>query len=145
MPLNVYAYSDYIYRGGNTLGIEVNCDGILIVGFYQINGKYNKGAPNLKVGDYIKEVNGTEVNSLNELTKEIEKYTNLEEVEITYKRDGKIYQTTLDLINDDGIYKTGLFVKDSIIGIGTLTYIDPGTQIYGALGHEIVNWRSITK
>ena len=54
-PLNVFAYSDYIYRGGNTLGIEVECDGVLIVGFYQINGKYNKGNPNLKVGDYIKE------------------------------------------------------------------------------------------
>ena len=34
MPINVFAYSDEIYRGGNTLGIEINCDGILIVGFY---------------------------------------------------------------------------------------------------------------
>lgn len=142
MPLNVYAYSDYIYRGGNTLGIEVNCDGILIVGFYQINGEYNKGNPKLKVGDYIKEVNGIEVNSLNELTKEIEKYTNDEKVEITYKRDNKLDKTTLYLINDGGIYKTGLFVKDSIIGIGTLTYIDPETKIYGALGHEILESNS---
>ena len=38
MPINAIAYSDYIYKGGNTLGIEVNCDVILIVGFYQING-----------------------------------------------------------------------------------------------------------
>lgn len=136
MPLNVFAYSDYIYRGGNTLGIEVNCDGVLIVGFYQINGKYNNGE--LKIGDYITKVNGIEVNTLNKLTSEIENHAKDEIVELTYKRNSKEYKTNLNLINDNGIYKTGLYVKDSIIGIGTLTYIDPESMIYGALGHEIV-------
>ena len=42
------------------------------------------------------------------------------------------------VINEDGKYKTGLYVKDSIKGIGTLTYIDPNSKIYGALGHEIL-------
>jgi len=142
MPLNVFAYSDYIYRGGNTLGIEVNCDGILIVGFYQINGEYNKGNPKLKIGDYIKKVNGIEVYTLDELSQEIEKYTNDGIVDITYTRDNKEYITNLNLIKDDGTYKTGLYVKDSIVGIGTLTYIDPKTGIYGALGHEIIESNS---
>lgn len=142
MPLNAMAYSDYIYRGGNTLGIEVNCDGILIVGFYQVNGEYNKGTPKLKIGDYIKKVNGVEVYTLNELSKEVEKYTKEGKVEITFKRDNKENKTTLELINDNGTYKTGLYVKDSIVGIGTLTYIDPGTGIYGALGHEIIEGNS---
>ena len=147
MPINAIAYSDYIYKGGNTLGIEVNCDGILIVGFYQINGEFNKGNPKLKIGDYIKEVNGVEVFTLNELSKEIEKYTKEEQVEITYIRDNKKYKTILYLVNESGIYKTGLYVKDSIVGIGTLTYIDPETGIYGALGHEIVesNTRNIVE
>lgn len=142
MPLNVFAYSNYIYRGGNTLGIEVNCDGVLIVGFYQIDGEYNKGVPKLKVGDYIKKVNGVEVYNLNGLSNEIEKYTNEEYVEITYVRDGKQGVSKLELINDNGIYKTGLYIKDSIIGIGTLTYVDPETMIYGALGHEIIEGNS---
>ena len=142
MPLNVLAYSDYIYRGGNTIGIEVNTDGILIVGFYQINGEYNKGNPKLKVGDYIKKVNDIEVHSLKELTSAIEKFTSDKEVNITYKRDNKEYTTKLSLIEDDGIYKTGLYVKDSIMGIGTLTYIDPDNLIYGALGHEIIESNS---
>ena len=142
MPLNVFAYSDYVYLGGTTLGIEIECDGILIVGFYEINGSYNKGNPKLKVGDYITKVNNVPVNTLKELTKEIEKNTKNQEVEITYRRGKKEYQTTLELINQDGIYKTGLYVKDSILGIGTLTYIDPGTLIYGALGHEIIEGNS---
>ena len=140
MPINVLAYSNYIYRGGNTIGIEVNTDGILVVGFYEINGKYNKG--NLKVGDYILKVNDIKVNTLKELTSTIEKYTNDKEVEITYKRDNKENTTKLNLIEDNGIYKTGLYVKDSILGIGTLTYVDPETLIYGALGHEIVESNS---
>lgn len=142
MPINVFAYSDYIYLGGNTLGIEINCDGILVVGFYQIDGKYNKGIPKLKIGDYIKKVNGVDVYTLNDLSNEIEKHTSDNEVEITYERDNKTYITKLDLILVDGIYKTGLYVKDSIVGIGTLTYIDPGTGIYGALGHEIIESNS---
>ena len=138
IPLNVLAYSDYIYLGGNTLGIEINAKGVLIIGFYQINGNYNKGNPKLKVGDYIVKINDKLVNSIKELTSEIEKYTDDGKVSVTYKRDGKEYNTTLDLIKEDGIYKTGLYVKDSITGIGTLTYIDPNTLIYGALGHEVI-------
>lgn len=142
MPLNVFAYSDYIYLGGKTLGIEIDCDGVLIVGFYQINGKFNKGNPRLKVGDYITKVNDVEINTLEELTDEIEKYTTEGNVKITYKRDDKEFTTTLDLVNENGIYKTGLYVKDSITGIGTLTYIDPESMIYGALGHEIIESNS---
>lgn len=142
MPINVFAYSDYIYLGGNTLGIEINCDGILIVGFYQINGEFNKGNPKLKVGDYIKKVNGVDVNSLKELTSEIEKYTEDGKVEITYKRGKRESKTTLKLVKENGIYKTGLYVKDSITGIGTLTYIDPESKVYGALGHEIIESNS---
>ena len=44
-----------------------------------------------------------------------------------------------------GVYKTGLYVKDQITGIGTLTYIDPNTKIFGALGHEIIEYSSNIK
>ena len=142
LPLNTIAYSEEVYLGGNTLGIEIDCDGILVIGFYQINGEYNKGIPQLKVGDYIKEVNGVKVYTVNELTKEIEKHTDDLEVDITYSRNNTIYKTKLDLVVENGTYKTGLFVKSSIVGIGTLTYIDPATNIYGALGHEIIESNS---
>ena len=49
------------------------------------------------------------------------------------------------IINIDGVIKTGLFVKSSIMGIGTLTYIDPNSLIYGALGHEIIESESNSK
>lgn len=138
LPLNVLAYSNYIIPGGETLGIEINSDGIMVIGFYQINGKFNKGNPVIKSGDYITKVNGTEVTTVNELTAVIEDNVDDGFVEVTYNRNGKEKTSKLELIKDDDVYKTGLYVKDSITGIGTLSYIDPETKIFGALGHEIV-------
>ena len=138
LPLNVLAYSDYIIPGGETLGIEINSNGIMVIGFYQINGKFNKGNPVIKSGDYITKVNGTEVTTVNELTAVIEDNVDDGFVEVTYNRNGKEKTSKLELIKDDDVYKTGLYVKDSITGIGTLSYIDPETKIFGALGHEIV-------
>lgn len=141
-PLIVLGYSNEVYLGGNTIGININTDGILVVGFYQINGKFNKGNPELKVGDYIIKVNETEVNTLKELSNAIEENNKDNSVYLTYRRDNKEYITKLDLIKDNNNYKTGLYVKDSIIGIGTLTYVDPGNgdnMTFGSLGHEIID------
>lgn len=138
IPLNVYAYANRIILGGNTIGIDVKSDGVMIIGFYKVNGEYNRGKPELKQGDYIKKVNGTDISNIKELTSLIEKNINEKKVELLISRNKKEYNITLNLVFSDNLYKTGLFVKDSITGIGTLTYIDPETNIYGALGHEII-------
>ncbi len=134
-PLWVLAYSEYIIPGGDTLGIEVNSKGVMIVGFYKVNGTYiNK---NLKVGDKILEVNNIKVKSTNDLVNLIEENMKNKKVEITYERNNKKYNTELMLDLVDGSYRTGLYVKGSILGIGTLSYIDPETGIYGVLGHAL--------
>ncbi|MBQ6687314.1 MAG: SpoIVB peptidase [Bacilli bacterium] len=141
-PLKVSAYSKYIIPGGETLGIDVKSDGIMVIGFYKVAGKYNKGTTELKSGDYILEVNNNKVYSVDDLTKEIEDNVNDSSVTLTFKRKDKIKTTELSLIEANGIYKTGLYVKDNITGIGTLSYVDPETKIFGALGHEIVESNS---
>ena len=135
MPFYVFAYSKYIIPGGDTLGIEVNSKGVIIVGFYEVNGeKINR---DLRVGDKILEVNNIEVNSTNELSKLVEKYMKNEKVNITYSRNNKEDELELDLVYYNGNYRTGLYVKGSVLGIGTLTYIDPSSNIYGVLGHSL--------
>ena len=64
-PINVFAYSDYIIRGGENVGIEVKYNGVLVIGFYKIDGEYNKN--DIEVGDYITHVENTEINSVDEL------------------------------------------------------------------------------
>ncbi len=143
LPFNVLAYSNYIIPGGENIGIEVKNKGIMIIGFYKINNSYNKN--NLKIGDIIKKVNNKEVSTINELVSTIDAEQKNNKVKLTIERNNKEITTDFELIIDDNKYKTGLYVKDSISGIGTLTYIDPNTNIYGALGHEIIESNTLKK
>ena len=140
-PTFVFAYSDKVILGGQNVGIEINTKGVLVAGFYKVNGVYN--ASRLLIGDYITKVNDKEVNTINELVKEIENNVIDNKITISYRRDNVDYTTILDLEYKDGVYKTGLYVKDTLLGNGTITYIDPESKIYGALGHNVVE--SITK
>lgn len=139
MPINALAYSDYIYASGKSVGINIKLKGIMVVGLYEVNGVSPGVIAKINLGDRIIKINNNEVNSIKEMTDAISKSSNKDSVEITYLRNNKEYKTNLKLINDNGIYKTGLYVKDTISGVGTLTYIDPGTMMYGALGHEIID------
>ena len=135
-PINVLAYSNEVILGGNTIGIDIKSNGIMIIGFYKVKGNIiNK---DLKEGDIITKVGNITVNSTEELTKAIEKNLQNNKVNITYSRNGIEKNTVLELTEINGMYKTGLYVKDSITGIGTITFIDPETNTYGALGHEII-------
>ena len=136
-PFNIYAYSNKIIPGGNTIGITVNTKGVMVVGFYKIDGKYNKGNPELKEGDYITKINDININTVDELINAVNTYGKDKIVYLSYIRNNKEKETNLSIIETEDTYKTGLYVKDSITGIGTLSYIDPESNVYGALGHEV--------
>lgn len=135
LPFVVFAYSDYIIPGGETLGIEVNSKGILVIGFYKVKGESINTF--LEVGDKITYVNNEEVKTTNDLVNLIDKYMDNNKVLITYERNNKEFNDYLNLVLYNGTYRTGLYVKGSVLGIGTLTYIDPATRVYGVLGHSL--------
>ena len=136
MPLNALAYSEYIIAGGDNIGIELNASGVLVVGTYDINNYSPAKESRIMIGDIITHVNNKRIYSIEQLVSNI---GNSDSVNLTYERNSKEYDTKLTLIKDsDNVYKTGLYVKDSITGVGTLTFIDPNTNLFGALGHEIV-------
>lgn len=139
MPTNIYAYSKYVIPGGETIGIEVNSKGVLVVGFYEVDSKYIGKDAGFLVGDTITKINGTEVSDINEMVNAVNSEAEKDnQLDVTIIRDNKSSDLTLDMICDsENVCKTGLYVKDEITGIGTLTYIDPKTTIFGALGHEI--------
>ena len=142
MPYNISAYSDYIIAGGNNIGMELNADGVIIVGLYKVNGAYPASNAGLKVGDIITSINGKTITTITEMVSEINESPNKNLIEIEYLRNNKKNSTSLELsLDENGVYKTGLYVKDSISGVGTLTFIDPETKIFGALGHEMFHWR----
>ena len=139
VPELVLAYSESIIASGKNIGIELKSKGIIIVGTYQVGNKNPALNANLQTGDKIISVNGIKVNSIKEMLEAIDLRDNETSLNITYLRGSKELNTTLYLEKDNNdVYKTGLYVKDSISGVGTLTFIDPNTKLYGALGHEIL-------
>ena len=144
MPQITYAYSTHVIPGGETIGIEVNSKGVLIVGFYKVNNQYIAKEAGFKTNDLITEVNNIKVENIEKMVELI----STSETPIKFKVIRNSQEKTINFnlkYNPKEILKTGILVKDKINGIGTLSYIDPTTKIFGSLGHEIVNWRSITK
>lgn len=138
IPCNIFAYSDKIIAGGETVGIKLNTSGILVAGSYEINGHNTLIESGLKTGDIIVKINNQDVYTIDKMVSIINT-CNCDKLDILYKRDNKEKQTILNLYEDKGTLKTGLYVKDSISGVGTLTYIDPNTKLFGVLGHEIAD------
>ena len=136
LPLNIFAYSLNIIPGGESIGIKINTEGLLVSGFYKVNDEYI-GKRTFKIGDRIIKINGIEVNNSDELSNVISENIKNDYVDVEYIRNNKLLKGKLYLGEENNLYKTGLYIKDSIVGIGTLTYIDPISKIYGALGHEI--------
>ena len=135
IPISTYAYSQEVVLGGENVGIEVNSNGVLVVGFYNVEGSSPGKDAGLMLGDVILKVDDTVISKITDLS---EHFNNKKSLKITYKRKGNVKTTNLKLKNEGNVYKTGLYVKNSILGIGTLTFIDPVTNRFGALGHEIL-------
>lgn len=141
IPTFASAYSDYIIVGGENIGIELKADGVMVVGFYKVNNEYIANKAGLEIGDMITAIDNQEVNSIYDLTNKIK--TSDGNITIEFKRDNTTKYIDLQLTKDaNNNYKTGIYVKDSVTGIGTLTYIDPNTKLFGALGHEITDSRT---
>lgn len=134
MPISAKAYSSNVVVGGENVGIEVKSIGVLVVGFYNVSGSFPGRDAGLRMGDIIYKVDDTVIHGITDLSE----FGDKADLKITYKRNGSSNTTTLKLKQDNGVYKTGLYVKDSILGIGTLTFIDPSNNRFGALGHEIL-------
>ena len=137
IPINVLAYSDFIIPGGENVGIEVSSNGVLVVGFYEVDNKLIAKDSGFMLGDRIIKVNNKDVNSIDDMVNVVKDSDN-EMVNYTIIRDNKEINLKASRNNQEGVYKTGIYVKDSIQGIGTLTFIDPKTLKFGALGHEIL-------
>ena len=142
-PISIFAYSDKVILGGDNIGITVNTKEILVVGFYKVDGKNIGFDSGVKIGDKITHINDIKVNNISEMLSIMNKEISNDSVKITVLRQEKPLNLDLKLIEDkNGVYKTGLYIKDQITGIGTLTYIDPNSKIYGALGHGLEIVRS---
>lgn len=143
-PLPLHADSETVVLGGDTIAITVNYDGVYVSGMYdfEMNGEIVSAAEEgtVQVGDRIVESNGRTIRNVEDLfsnLKPLQKSRN--QIPVMVIRDGEKVAATLLVcyLEEEKVFKTGLYVKDKIKGIGTLTYYDPSSMTFGALGHEI--------
>ncbi len=122
--------------GGSAVGVEVATRGVTVIGVSDLGGTDSPARhAGLKAGDVILAVDGAEVNTALELQQMIQAGG---ERRLTVSRGGETLALTIEpTLGDDGSYRMGAWVRDGAAGIGTLTFYDPGSGTFGALGHAI--------
>lgn len=132
----------YVIVGGDIFGLKIYSDGVMVVGTGSVDTPDGAQSPaenaGIRKGDIILEIDGKKVLNSGEVT---QAFQNCEgrEMTITLTRQGTQFTTFLKpaYSGADGHYKAGMWVRDSAAGIGTITYIDPSTGLYGSLGHAV--------
>ena len=127
---------------GRAVGIKLFAQGVLVVGLSDITTEDGVASParacGLQEGDVITHINDTQVDSIEEVQTILQDLDG-QEMELTVVRDDESREVTTKAAqcSADGEYKLGAWIRDSMAGIGTLTFVDPATGLFGTLGHGI--------
>lgn len=127
--------------GGQALGVAMRTDGVLVVGVSEVaDGISPAKDSGLKAGDVIRSINGTAVETADALT-DLISAAGSSPVTIDFLRGSASMSVTLTPILDEatGTVRLGAWVRDSTAGVGTLSFYDPDTGAYAALGHAITD------
>lgn len=126
---------------GTPFGIKLLTDGAVVVSLGDVstaNGMVNPARDGgIKEGDVIKEVNGVKIASNHDITDAVQ--LNPKKTEIKLERSGRNLSATVKPVQcaSGGIYKIGVWVRDSSAGIGTVTFFERESGIFGGLGHAV--------
>ncbi|MDD4801697.1 MAG: SpoIVB peptidase [Syntrophomonas sp.] len=134
-----------VLAGGHSIGVLLQSQGIMVVGFAPVmtdNGDklYPGRDQGIEIGDLILKVNELPVAKETDLAKLIDGIGE-DKVQISLKRSGKDMSISVKPVHcpETDRYRIGLYVRDGVVGVGTLTFWDPDTRGYAALGHIIVD------
>ena len=126
---------------GKTVGIRIKTQGVMVLSVTYVNDENSnilkpcEGV--IKAGDYLLSANGTKLDDKEILMDMIEKN---HELALVIERDGEIINKNVATVKDiDGANRLGIWIRDSTQGIGTVTYYNPATDKFGALGHGILD------
>ena len=135
------AVSETVIPLGKAVGIKLFSDGVLVVGLSSVETQTGACSPGkdcgLKTGDIITHVNGNEVDTIEEVQSLVREQAG-EPLTIQAVRGQRQLQLTVEPAeNQQGEYQLGVWLRDSMAGIGTMTFYDPDSGVFAALGHGI--------
>ena len=133
---------DKVVPMGDVVGIDLKVKGIIVEDiseFEDENGSKSSPAKDagFKAGDIITHINETEIKSPDDIKGELEKCEG-DPLTVRIERNGQQTQLTITpRVGENGQYELGLWLRDGLMGLGTVTYYDRDSGMYGALGHPI--------
>lgn len=133
LPQNVLA-AQLLIPVGKVVGLELRSDSVTVAAFDDsIDSAARAGG--LRIGDEILSIDGQAIDSAEDVRSALNSCG--DDVEILVSRDGKKHRLTL-IPQDSGDGKRlGVYLRQGIAGIGTVTYYDPETHAFGTLGHGV--------
>lgn len=123
----------YVYPLGNVVGIKASTDGVLVIGYEDSDVEYIGG---IQKGDNIIKINGQKVYSSKDIIDIINNVDN-DFIDVTFERNNNIMTDKLKVKYDNERPKLGLWVRDKISGVGTMTFYDPKNKMFKGIGHSI--------
>lgn len=122
---------------GQTVGVKLFSDGVLVVGFS--DGESPAKDCGLKEGDVITAIGGQSLDTIEEF-RQLLAENGEDAAALTVKRGSRTIELSAEPEKDeDGEYRLGAWVRDSMAGIGTMTFYDPQSGTFGALGHGVTD------
>ncbi len=137
----------YAIPGGQSIGVLLSTDGVTVVGFspvVQEDGSMTTPAEDagLVVGDFITHINGEAVLCNEDVAAVVAKAGDAGAVcRVAYLRNGCTELTDMKPVfcQDTQTWRVGLYVRDNLCGVGTLTFYDSATRCFAALGHQVAD------
>ncbi len=132
-----------VYIGGMPAGFTLSTGGVQIIGITEVSTDQGVKTPalnaGLKPGDVIRKANGIDVRSIADFNEILEKNKG-NALTLNVKRQEEELLLTAKPMKDISSkrYKIGVLIRDSVSGVGTITYIDQKTHRFGALGHAVI-------
>lgn len=132
-----------VLPGGKTVGIKLFTHGLMCVETEKLTGEGGKTIDaakdaDIKSADMIMSVNGAELHTVEQFGKIVSESEG-KPLTLAIERSGESTEKTLTPVKTKDGYKLGIWVRDSTAGIGTITFVDKKTNMYGALGHPITD------
>ncbi len=132
------ATPDTLIPGGNTIGLQLDTQGVSVV---EISSESGKKA-GIQAGDVLQKINDVPVSSPEEVTRAVQNSQGAP-LKLTFLRDGQEKTCSIAPQKTERGWQLGIFVRDGISGIGTVTYYNTEDGSFGALGHGVNEGKSL--
>ena len=133
LPVRTLA-AQHLVPVGQVIGLQLYNDTVTVAAYDDVLGGAAKAA-GLKIGDRIVKINDMSITSAEDVRSALD--SGGEEFHLTVSRGGKQRALTLTPTQTKDGPRMGVFLRQGIAGIGTVTWYDPDTGAFGALGHGV--------